>query len=182
MRWLPLVTSVLAAGPQTSLEQGTLRLTELIKKQAWSDAALQARELEAAVAARAPLGVSSGRLLTRPAEGLGIYEEAKGGLVRGEEMFFYAEVRHYGLRPVDKRFLLHLRSDIIVLDEAGQELARDEGFGESRFTARARHRDTFVNIAVRATGLPRGKYRMRLVIHDKIGGKRGQVEIPFGIP
>jgi hypothetical protein len=52
-------------------------------------------------------------------------------------------------------------------------------FGESRFRARAAHRDTFVNIALRVHGLPAGKYRIVLVVHDEIGHKKGSVEIPF---
>ena len=69
-------------------------------------------------------------------------------------------------------------SDLLVLDSQGNELAQDLGFGTSEFTAKTEHRDTFVNIALKATGLPPGPYVFRLIIHDKIGNKRGQVDIP----
>ena len=142
----------------------------------------EAFEQERALAEKAPLEVLDGRLLREPAAGLGIYSEVRGGRVAGPEIFLYAHVRNHLSRRVRRGYQLHLVTDLIVLDEAGGVLATDRGFGVSRYTSRTEHRDTFVNIGVKSAGLPPGNYTMRLVIHDRIGGKVGEVEIPVVMP
>jgi hypothetical protein len=148
----------------------------------WSKVARQVRELEMVARREAPLEVTDGQALAAPAEGLGIYKPLEGGVVRASELFLYAQVANHGLRAVEGGYELHLVSDLIVLTEDGTEIARDSGFGESRFTAKAPHRDTFVNVALKVTGLPKGKYRIKLVIHDKVSEKVGSTEIPFAMP
>ena len=142
----------------------------------------EAFKQERALAEKAPLEVLDGRLLRAPAEGLGIYREAPRGRVRGPEIFRYAHVRNHLSRRVRQGYQLHLVTDLIVLDEEGGVLASDKAFGVSRYTSRTEHRDTFVNIGVKSAGLPPGNYTMRLVIHDRVGGKVGKVEIPVVMP
>jgi hypothetical protein len=167
---------------QPSLHPDLVALGKLVETERWADAARLAREVEARIAKQAPLEVIDGRALAAPADGLGIYHELPDGLVRGDELYLYAQVRGHALRKIEAWHELHLVSDLIVLDAKGRELARDMAFGESRFRARAVHRDTFVNIALRVRGLPAGKYRVVLVVHDVIGHKEGSVEIPFVMP
>lgn len=183
MGWFLLVAA-LAGSPQPSPPLGKEigRLPALIKAGRWTEASALARSIEAHIAQMAPLEVFDGQALKEPAMGLGIYERLDDGLVAGEELFLYAQVRNHGLQAKKNGYELVLVSDLIVLDAKGKELARDEGFGESRFTAHARHRDAFVNIALRAKGLPSGKYIARLVVHDRIKRSSGRVDIPFAMP
>lgn len=134
--------------------------------------------LERQIAAQAPLEVSDGQLLRAPAAGLGIYTPAPKNQIIQDEIFLYAHIRNHVSEKVLGGYRIHLVSDLLVLDSQGNELAQDRGFGTSEFTAKTEHRDTFVNIALKATGLPPGPYVFRLIIHDKIGNKRGQVDIP----
>jgi len=140
------------------------------------------RALESELAQKAALEVADGRLLRAPAAAFGVYEPAPGNIVAGKEIYLYATVRNFGSRSLpDGTYELHLVSDLVILDAVGAELARDTGFGESRFAAHTPHRDTFVNIAVAAKGLPPGDYRARLVIHDRVLGKQGEVEVPLHV-
>ncbi|MEE8409291.1 MAG: hypothetical protein V3T05_06785 [Myxococcota bacterium] len=183
MGWFLLVAATLAAPSQGApLGQEIERLPDLIKAGRWTEASALARSIEARIANLAPLEVLDGQALREPALGLGIYERLDGGVVHREELFLYAQIRNHGLQAKKNGFELVLVSDLIILDATGKELARDEGFGQSRFTARAEHRDTFVNIALRVKGLPSGKYTARLVVHDRIKGSSGRIEIPFAMP
>lgn len=175
-----LVTTAMAAA-QPSLHTELVTLEKLVEAERWTDAAKLSRQIDARIAKDAPLEVFDGRALAAPAQGLGIYHELPDGVVRGDDLYVYAQIRGHSLREIEAWHELHLVSDLVVLDAEGGELARDTAFGESKFRSRAAHRDTFVNIAVRVHGLPGGKYRIRLVVHDRIGGKDGSVEIPFAI-
>jgi hypothetical protein len=148
----------------------------------WGDAAATARALEATAAAKAPLEVVDVQLLGAPPEGLGMYTPLPDARARGPEVYLYAQVRNHGLRETHGFFELHLVSELVIYDASGAELARDTNFGESRFTARVPHRDTFVVIALRPAGLPSGEYRVQLVLHDEIGKKSGKGETRLVVP
>ncbi len=164
------------------LVEDVATLKRLVAEESWAEAAALARSLDARIGERAPLVVTDRQALAAPPQGYGMYVPAHGGVIRHGELFLYAEVQNHGNRQTAAGFELHLVSDLIVLDGAGQEIARDPAFAASRFTAATPHRDTFVVVALRTRGLPPGKYRARLQIHDRIGKKRGEVEIPFQIP
>ena len=167
------------AGPATSL------LDELQKLNAANKLATarpQAEALLDLIAGAAPLEIVDAQLMGTPAEGLGMYTPLLDGVAPGPELYVYAQVRNHGLRKEGGWYELYLVSDLIVLDDAGKEIGRDEGFGESRFRARAPHRDTFVNIVFKVQGLPKGGYKLRLVLHDRIGKKDAHVELPFRMP
>jgi hypothetical protein len=157
------------------------QLTKAIADGAWSDAAVINAKLDRAIAAKAPLVVSDGHVLYDPPQGLGLYNAAADNTPKTDELILYAEVHEHGLRETANGFELYLTSDLIVYDSDNHELARDEGFGEQRFTAKAPHRDTFVTAAVSTKGLPSGRYVAKWVIHDKIGQKVATAVIPFGV-
>jgi hypothetical protein len=145
----------------------------------WAAAVQTLRDMESIISKHAPLEIIDGAILMQPASGLGLYKPVFKGEVKGDELFLYAQVRHHGIRRVHDHFELHLVSDIIVLDKQGKEIARDEGFGESRFSARVPHRDTFVMVALRVKGLAAGRYTVRLVLKDKVANKSTQRDFPF---
>lgn len=159
---------------------------DLLEKQVtagdWAAAARTARAVERLAATRAPLEIVDVQTLSSPPEGLGMYTALFGGKVQSGELVVYAQVRNHALRERAGFYEIHLVSDLAVLDASGAVLAEDVGFGESRFNSRAQHRDTFVVIAMGTKGLPRGKYRLRIVLHDRIGKKSTQAEVPFEIP
>jgi hypothetical protein len=177
-----LLSLVLSAGASSRLAQDVAQLRTQVLAGNWVRAAELARSVEARVAQRAPLEVTDGQVIIGPPAGLGMYEPVPGGIVKQDELFLYAQVRNHVLRQSTRGFELHLVSDLIVIDAKGEELARDQAFAESRYTARVPHRDTFVVIALRSRGLPSGHYRMRVVVTDRIGGSSGQVDIPLQIP
>ena len=153
----------------------------------WAGAAELSREIERAVADRAPLQIVDLQVLGAPPEGLGMYTELFGGEVRGEDLYVYAQVRNHAIRAAHGFHELHLVTDLVLLDAKGAELARDPALGESRFNARTPHRDTFVVIALRTAGLAPGDYRLRVVLHDEIARARGgdrsaAKEVSFRIP
>jgi hypothetical protein len=181
MQWVAIAAMILAADPPFVKENEALKKALAGRDPAAT--ALAARQLDRAASLAAPLEVFDGQALSAPPEGLGIFDPLPSGIARNEEIFLYAQVRNHTPRPLAGGwFELHLVSDLIVLDADGNELARDMAFGESKFTARAEHRDTFVAIALRVKGLPKGSYRVRLVVHDQASGRAGQVEISFSMP
>ena len=163
--------------PQPGSQIGIIR--SLILAEKWSEALELTRDLERDLVKRAHLEVFHGKVLESPPEGLGMYKEAPGGVVKGKEIFLYAQVRNHGVRQKNKKYEIHLVSDLLVLDAQGAELARDEAFGKSHFFADVAHEQTFVLVALKAAGLPGGDYTMRLVVHDRIGDKSSQVDIPL---
>jgi hypothetical protein len=181
MQWLLLSVALLAADLPLAKESDALKRAIVARDVVATAAA--ARDIERAAALLAPLEVFDGQALATPPEGLGIYDPLPNGVVRSEELFFYAQVRNHTVRTLPGGWHeLHLVTDLVVIDAEGAEVARDMAFGESRFTARAVHRDTFVVIALRVKGLPAGRYRVRLVVHDQVSARKGEVEIPFTQP
>ena len=175
---LNAVGSAQGSGDWTELQK---ELEAALKQRQWAEAAHLGRRIEMLAGIRAPLELVDVAILNAPAEGLGLYSPAFKGEVRGDELYLYAQVRNHGVREVHGFFELHLVSDIVILDGKGKEIARDEGFGESRFSSRVPHRDTFVMIALRVKGLSAGNYRIRLKLHDKVGKKESQRDVPFMI-
>lgn len=174
---------MLAAGASAEdADALTKRLQKEVSEGRWSSAASTTRALDALIAAKAPLVVSDGRVLKALPQGLGIYDAASDGMVRSHELILYAQVNQHVSRQTRDGFELHLSSDLIVRDAEGHELARDEGFGEQRFTARTPHRDTFVTATLNVTGLPSGRYSVRWVIHDRLGEKSANIDIAFVVP
>lgn len=171
-----------AAAKSGDLPERAKRLAAEIASGDWTAAAKTARQLERDVATHAPLEIVDIQVLGQLPEGLGLYTPLFAGEVRGEEIFIYAQVRNHGIRTVAGRSELHLVSDLVILDGAGKELARDEAFGESRFNARAVHRDTFVLIGLRTKGLGKGAYEARIVLHDEISKKVTRAAVKFRIP
>jgi hypothetical protein len=171
-----------AAAPVAPVADDIATLRDLVKAEKWQEAAAIARSVEARVAERAPLEVTEGNALAAPPQGLGMFVPAHGGLIRGGELFLYAEVRNHVLRQTAAGFELHLVSDLVLLNRAGEEVARDPAFAASRFTATTPHRVTFVVVALRTRGLPSGHFTARLLIHDQVGNKSGTVDIPFKVP
>ncbi|MBJ80157.1 MAG: hypothetical protein CMH60_02450 [Myxococcales bacterium] len=174
---------VLAAHGQASpvgQEVGVIR--SLILAEKWNEALAITRQLEDSLVQRAHLEVKNGKVLAEPPAGLGMYKELPGGLVKEAEIYLYAEVENHRIREKGGNYEIHLVSDLFVLDAQGNELARDEAFGESRFSAKTRHEKTFVLIALKSAGLPTGNYTMRLLVHDKIGNKSSQIDIPLRRP
>ena len=132
--------------PQPGSQIGIIR--SLILAEKWSEALELTRDLERDLVKRAHLEVFHGKVLESPPEGLGMYKEAPGGVVKGKEIFLYAQVRNHGVRQKNKKYEIHLVSDLLVLDAQGAELARDEAFGKSHFFADVAHEQTFVLVAL----------------------------------
>ena len=91
---------------------GTEPIEARLAQSDWPGALQLIRELEARVAARAPLEVLDGQVLSEPAQGLGIYKLLAGGVVPGPELYLYAQVRNHGVRASAAGYELHLSSDL----------------------------------------------------------------------
>ena len=178
-----LLALMLVVAAATQDDPGALakQVSRAIADGKWTEAAALTTKLDRAIAAKAPLIVVDGHVLYEPPQGYGLYNAAADGVPTNDELILYAEVHEHGLRQTTNGFELYLTSDLIVLDSEGHELARDENFGEQRFTAKAANRDTFVTAAVSTKGLPTGRYVARWVIHDRVGEKVATTDIPFGI-
>jgi hypothetical protein len=170
-----------AKTPHPEIQAQLSQVTALCDAQDWAKARAAAQALEAVIARLSPLEIVECVPLAGPPEGLGMYHPLVLGEVKGEELWLYAQVRNHGMRQVAGFWELHLVSDLVIFDGQGKEIARDVGFGESRFNARAEQRDTFVVIALRTKGLPKGDYRARLILHDRIGQKDAQADVAFHI-
>ena len=171
-----MMIAALGAGEAQASVEG------LLAEGKYAQAHHRAFNLERKAALTAPLAVMDGQLLREPAVALGVYKKARNQRVSGKEIFLYAQVRNHHSRKTRQGFELHLVSDLLVLDKKGNELASDQAFGESRYVASVEHRDTFVNIALKSGGLPSGEYVFRLVVNDRIGNKKGHVDIPVVMP
>ncbi len=133
------------------------------------------------LSAKAPLFINKIVLLKEPAEGRGIYQEIRGP-IHSDELYLYAQIQNHTIKPDNHgQFEINLVSDIAILDPAGEVLVQDRGFGRSHFFAKTKHRETYINIAVRAFGIPNGKYRLKLTITDILSGKKAAAEIPFTV-
>jgi len=176
---MPDIVVATAGAAGRSVEAGVGELLVLVDRGDWVAVGRVLREIEAGVSQHAPLEVVDGRALLAPAAGLGVYRPLPQNTLRGPEIFLYAQVRNHGQRVVANGFEQHLVTDLEVLGETGESLVRDNAFGVSRFTSRVRHRDTYINVALKAAGLPSGKFTMRLHLRDRVGKKQGQIDIPL---
>lgn len=130
---------------------------------------------------KAPLNINKITLLTAPAEGRGIYQELRGP-AHSEELYLYAQLQNHTIREVEpERYEIHLSSDIAIYDEDGTLLVQDRGFGRSHFFAKTKHRETYVNIAIRAHGIPDGRYTLKLTVTDILSGKKANASVPFAV-
>lgn len=159
--------------------QTTAALTQAVAGGEWTRAHELLRALELELASVAPLRLCDGQVLVAPPAGLGMYEVAPKGVIRGDELYLYVQVQQHTLRPERGGFELSLASDLVLLGADGAELARDADLGRSAFWAKAAHRDTFVVVALRVKGLAAGAYRARWTVRDTLGGKHATIELPF---
>lgn len=158
------------------------QLQQQIAHGKWTEAAETVRLLDMAVAQKAPLVVTDAHMLKEVPDGMGIYTAIADGVVRTDEALFYAEVHEHSVRKNGNRYEIWLVSDFVITDANGKEIAKDDNFGEQRFSAATPHRDTYLTSVLRVVGLPSGRYNVRWTIRDRIGEKAGTVTIPFVIP
>lgn len=177
-----LALSALLAQAPGGIDATLALLQKQVRAKNWDAAAQALRALEAEVTPRAALEVTDIRVLAAEPRGLGIYSVPFDDVVRTEEIFLYAQVRNHALREAHGFYEVHLSTDLAIVDAEGREIGRDENLGESRFNARAPHRDTFVVIALRTKGLPKGPYTARMTLRDRIGGKSATADVVFRIP
>ncbi|MBI5494394.1 MAG: hypothetical protein HY904_05155 [Deltaproteobacteria bacterium] len=172
------------AGPAAAEDAFTRAVLTALTMHKRGDDALALRSLWEAVddaRVRAPLDVHTGLVLDSPPENLGLYREAKAGMVFGETLLLYAEVDNHGLRRTPAGWEMNLWTDLFILDENGKRLGGRERFGEQVLTARAPYRTTHLVLEVGIAGLPPGAYRAQVVVHDDVGAKTGSVVIPFRV-
>lgn len=167
------------ANPATTMAA----ISKAAKKKDFAEAVRLARQLESQLARQAPLEIVDLQLLPNPPGGLGIYTPLfKGELHQGlEEIYIYAHVRNQGMSTIAGFHHVHLVSDLKVMDSNGKVIADDPNFGESRFAARAPHRDTLVVVALRTKGLGQGAYSLELTLHDHIGKKKVSKKVEFRV-
>ena len=131
--------------------------------------------------ARAPLDVHDGVVLAEPPQNLGMYREAKGGMVFGDTLMLYLEVDNHGLRKRPEGFEVDLWTDVFLLYEDGERIGGKERFGEHRLVSRAPYRTTHMVLEVGVGQLPPQPYKALVVVHDAASGKEGRVVIPFRV-
>lgn len=178
MLLLSVLATVLAA-PSGEPSALAAQLQQQIAQGKWSDATETVRLLDMAVAQKAPLVVTDAHMLKEVPEGMGVYTAISDSIVRTDDALFYAEVHAHGIRKNGNRYEVWLVSDFSISDASGKEIAKDDNFGEQRFSAATPHRDTYLTSVLRVVGLPAGRYNLRWTIRDRIGEKAGTVNIPF---
>lgn len=116
---------------------------------------------------RTPMYLTKAALVTKPAEGYGMYEERPNAVFAPDEPIrIYAEPFSYKLRQEGGRFKFGVSMDFQVLTEKGEVLGGQENFQTSRFDSHQPNMELFVNATLTLTGLPSGKYQALLVLHD----------------
>jgi hypothetical protein len=114
----------------------------------------------------------------------GIYKRVSAGadeLQAGQEVLLYAEVENFLSKTQPEGFHTSLASRYEIADEQGEIVARQD-FPPLEETCRNQRRDFFIQhrMWIPKT-LPRGRYRLRLVLTDNHGQKQGEAHLPFAI-
>jgi len=134
---------------------------------AGADIATLEKQLEDARNA-APMTVSPFVVVKEPAKYFGGYEP-RGDAVfrRGDKMHFYAEPKNLTLpKNAQGMYSAAFDVDLIVTAADGKKLEQPK-FMSMDLPSRSRIQDLFLNLEVRLTGAPSGKYNVQFVIHDK---------------
>lgn len=132
-----------------------------------SSAAIEALEqaLER-VRTEAPLVIVNSTVVSRPAQYFGDYEpRANAVFSKGQTLNFYAEPKNLVSR-VGAKYEPAFEVDMEVLSADGKAVAKQPRFVSFRLPTKSPVQDIFLNLDVKLTGAPSGRYTIRFVVRD----------------
>lgn len=167
---------------------GPVGVPELIAEaqSAWSkrDAATAVDRLSAALdQARksAPLRIRTA-LAADVIHGLGVYQPAAGGVLKGRRLQLYVEIENFGTEPVEDRARVRLElSGVFSLDEAGakKELGK-KTLGEQVYETRAPVGIAYLGTDIDLGGdFAPGTYHVDVKVKDLVTSKAATRELMF---
>lgn len=114
----------------------------------------------------------------------GIFKRVNAGadeFQAGQEVLLYAEIENFSSKAQPEGFHTSLASRYEIANEQGEVVARHE-FPPLEETCRNVRRDFFLQHRMWIPkNLPRGRYRLRLVLTDNHAQKQGEASLPFAV-
>lgn len=157
-------------------------LASLAKKElrATADALEEAARL---VRKDAPLSIEKAVVVTRPPEGLGVYDEAVGGRVRDRQVWLYVEVASFGRRSLGtgvSEVELRVSGDFSLAD--GTSIGT-MSLGKHAYRTHTPHALTFFGPNLKLSDkAPPGAYLIDLTVTDAVTNKEAHERVRFVIP
>lgn len=129
---------------------------------------------------QAPFKVAYWTLQEKPAGGYGIFQPRKDNIYLGSEpIYIYIEPWAYKLAQLGPQvFGLALAMDAYVMDTSGKVLFGKENFLKVAKKSHRRVRQMYINVTLNLTGAPAGKYVIKLVVKDLVGGGQSAIRVP----
>ena len=142
-------------------------------------------QLQAALQAvwnKAPLAVRNVTFVAEQPEGYGQYQP------RGEDVFeavdpilLYCEPVGYTVVGGGDSYKFGLSADLVIQDESGQVLGGQKKFGQWQIVGRSFVTEFMMFFTLNLKGLPQGKYKLMVTLHDLNSDKTVTFDKPFAI-
>lgn len=129
---------------------------------------------------QAPFKVAYWTLQKGKAGGYGIYQPREDNVyLKDEPIYIYIEPWAYKLAQLAPDvFGLALAMDAYVMDTSGKVLFGKENFLKMAKKSHRRARQMYINVTMNLTGAPAGKYIIKLVVKDLVGGGQSAIRVP----
>jgi len=131
---------------------------------------------------KAPLAVRNVTFVAEQPEGYGQYQP------RGEDVFeavdpilLYCEPVGYTVVGGGNSYKFGLSADFVIQDESGQVLGGQEKFGQWQIVSRSFVTEFMMFFTLNLKGLPQGKYKLVVTLHDLNSDKNIAFDKPFAI-
>ncbi len=129
---------------------------------------------------QAPFKVAYWTLQKGKAGGYGMFQPREDNVyLKNEPIYIYIEPWAYKLAQLAPDvFGLALAMDAYILDNSGNVLLGKENFLKVAKKSHRRARQMYINVTMNLTDAPAGKYIIKLVVKDLVGGGQSTIRVP----
>ena len=121
-------------------------------------------------------------LVEESASGWGVYKERSNNIFKpGEEIILYIEPGAFKYGGPDGRFDFGFSVDFRLAQLDGNILGGQDEFGKFPFQSKRPNTEIFLDLTLTLTGLPAGKYVLKIVVHDMVSGETSSGDVPIEI-
>lgn len=160
-----------------------IKQAEELSKAGEHKAALAAMDrATTAIWLRAPLTVSKGFLVTKPATGFGEYEKRPDNIYPlDSNLRVYAELTGYDWQKIDGHYKIDVSVDVRLKNAKGKVIWSKKEFGHFRPSKRVQFKNLYINLRLGMKSVPAGKYEVEYTMIDKLRKQIALISLPFEI-